>query len=829
MPNPPRARTNAKMNEPDAIPRRRPDPLGLDFAGLKTAALEALQAMCGETWTDYNLHDPGITVLEQLCYALTEVKYRAEFDIADYLAGADGAIDFERLALYRPKDVLPSQAVTLADYRKLIVDRVPEIDNVWLCAENAADAPTAGLYRVFVRPRETPAAAAASDAVGERVLRRVREIYAANRNLGEDLREVRIVARRKVVLRGRIEIEGDRQPVEILARVYGRCARLIARGVEFLPFEDMLARGAPLERIFDGPPTAHGLLDEGRAGAARLSLVDLFGIIGHIEGVRHVEHLALEDERGGRIDSLRLDDFLDAVPYLAHPERDEEIGVRLFKSGRPHPVGAIALRAELDRQHAEYRPARRDAAELDRLSDLPTGTPRRFGEYFSIQHHFPQVYGIGAYGLPLSASPRRRAQAKQLKAYLLFFEQILANDMENLRQAGRLFSLDPDLDRSAFSQPLDDASVPDVEALYAMPRRQRGERVAAVLAKHDDFADRRNRVLDYLLGLHGESFSQRSLRHFDHYLTDGDADAELIRNKLALLESLVELSRDRAGAFNYRAPADGDGNRATLERKVGILLAMRDERGVTPSGVLRERGLRLVEDAAMPWRAVDVAAAGTLGGLSSEPPTTLVVDEAMLFREVECLRQGMLSIAMLHGGIDLERYRLAPTAAGFDVLLGVAEGEPWRRLATQPTRVAAVALARGLRDLLVQLNARSERMQLVEHILLRPRGVESFAMEVPADFHAFRMSAVFPAWTARCAEEKFRNLAEETVLLNCPAHLHADVLWLDFDAMREFEDLHAAWLAALRLAESAVDELDAASQRLIGFLLRHRAVQAPPE
>ena len=46
------------------------------------------------------------------------------------LVGTDGSIDFEKQALFRPQDILPSQAVTLNDYRKLIFDSTPEIENV---------------------------------------------------------------------------------------------------------------------------------------------------------------------------------------------------------------------------------------------------------------------------------------------------------------------------------------------------------------------------------------------------------------------------------------------------------------------------------------------------------------------------------------------------------------------------------------------------------------------------------------------------------------------------------------------------------------------------
>lgn len=45
------------------------------------------------------------------------------------------------------------------------------------------------------------------------------------------------------------------------------------------------------------------------------------------------------------------------------------------------------------------------------------------------------TYGIGAAGLPQSASPARKALAKQLMAYLMFYDQLLANPVGQRREA----------------------------------------------------------------------------------------------------------------------------------------------------------------------------------------------------------------------------------------------------------------------------------------------------------------------------------------------------------------------------------------------------------
>ena len=55
---------------------------------------------------------------------------------------------------------------------------------------------------------------------------------------------------------------------------------------------------------------------------------------------------------------------------------------------------------------------------------VPAGNYMQLDEYASIEYLFPLTYGIGKAGLPANAGDERRAQAKQLKAYLLFYDQL---------------------------------------------------------------------------------------------------------------------------------------------------------------------------------------------------------------------------------------------------------------------------------------------------------------------------------------------------------------------------------------------------------------------
>ena len=95
------------------------DAAPLDFSELRHQAMAFLRSLAGDTWTDHNTHDPGITILEQLCYALTDLGYRSQFALPDLLTreGHDPCAD-----LPAPAQILPTSPVTISDLRKVVID-----------------------------------------------------------------------------------------------------------------------------------------------------------------------------------------------------------------------------------------------------------------------------------------------------------------------------------------------------------------------------------------------------------------------------------------------------------------------------------------------------------------------------------------------------------------------------------------------------------------------------------------------------------------------------------------------------------------------------------
>lgn len=98
--------------------------LDLDYETLRLDALALVQKLSGNLWTDYNIHDPGVTLLEEIIFAMTELGYKTDFEIEDFLTSKNGEIDLQREALYSAEQVKECFPVSMDDYSKFFSRRV---------------------------------------------------------------------------------------------------------------------------------------------------------------------------------------------------------------------------------------------------------------------------------------------------------------------------------------------------------------------------------------------------------------------------------------------------------------------------------------------------------------------------------------------------------------------------------------------------------------------------------------------------------------------------------------------------------------------------------
>ena len=127
-------------------------PESKDYAFLKRTGIDYSQELSGDIWTDYNHHDPGVTILENLCFALTELAYKAGISVEELLyAKRQEPFDSQDNAFFIGERIFPSAPITTLDYRRVLVDYLyPDVKNAWLrpLQSGAFGVDMAGLYRV---------------------------------------------------------------------------------------------------------------------------------------------------------------------------------------------------------------------------------------------------------------------------------------------------------------------------------------------------------------------------------------------------------------------------------------------------------------------------------------------------------------------------------------------------------------------------------------------------------------------------------------------------------------------------------------------------------
>jgi hypothetical protein len=548
------------MSTPQVI-SRLPKGRGLDYAELRTNALGFVQEMAGKIWTDYNEHDPGVTTLELLCYALTELSYRATLPIADILAGPDGNIDTRRQALHNPRRILPSEPATINDYRRLLVDRVPGLGNVWFLPVDASQTVN-GLYDVLLYAPDADACACEGEPP-DPLLAQALGVYARHRALCEDVRRVTLIRPVRTMLTATVEIDGREAPESIAAELLYRAGQFLAPELRRRPLAKLMADGTATSRIFEGPLLRNGFISDSELGAKaeRIDCTQLISTMAACPGVLSVNELKVRVGRQfyGAADMievssrqvLKLDPRFDAKTFP----------IRLMRHGCLCRLDPNRVRQELAgrwRNHRRVYPLTRDYLEA---FSMPRGRYHDLAHYSSIRTLYPGTYGIGPGGMPADAPPLRRAQAKQLQGYLLVFEQLLADYLAQLAHARDLLSVQP-IDRSYFGQSLA-AAIPDLGELLIEPQG-----IDALRRDGDRWIEQRNRFLDLLLSLYAEDVPADISAACSGADTHGE---ELVETKLALLGKLAEVTRIRGRGFDYLAEASAR-NVAGLEIKSRLQL-----------------------------------------------------------------------------------------------------------------------------------------------------------------------------------------------------------------------------------------------------------------
>ena len=536
-----------------------------DYSFLRQEGIKHIEKLASRIWTDYNTHDPGITILELLCYAITDLGYRSSYDIKDIITTEPGKPDAWVNQFHTAAEIFPCNPVTILDYRKLLVD-LPGIKNAWLeIAEENEIAFYAnrikseltykqpkgeervkleGLYKILIEFEEQVENTQKKDIKSEAL-----KLLHKHRNLCEDYLSIAEVEDEHISICADIEVSQDADVDDILAEIYYQLGNYFSPPVNFYTIDELLDMDKAIEEIFECPLLNHGFIDNDELEKANLQselhISDIYNFIMDIPGIVAVKNLLLTSYVNGlpyqvnQLWILKLSGK-DFAPKLFR----EKSRIIFYKDILPY----IANEKSVNQKLSELK----DVNKKHRLSGheknlpIPEGRVMDIEDYFPLQNEFPLCYGIGEIGLPGSSSYKRKAQAKQLKAYLLFYEQIFANYLSQLAHTKDLFTYDENVEQTYFVHLLKD--IDGLEELFIdYTNYQNG--LYKLVESEELFLERRNRFLNHLLARFAEELVEYG--NLLVMMKGNAAYRELKKNKIDILKEYPVLSSERGKAFNY--------------------------------------------------------------------------------------------------------------------------------------------------------------------------------------------------------------------------------------------------------------------------------------
>lgn len=571
-------------------------PPSQDFTFLKGEAIDYVQKHIGSEWTNFNPSDPGMTILDQFCYALTELGYCTDFSIADILTDSDGKMEMEN-QFYPPYEILTTAPYTINDYKKYIIDGVENIDNVTILCYNTNVFPFNKVYQMYLYVN--PAITNPIEISG--LCKSAYYLLNKSRNLGEIFNMPIALLPLTCWIDTKIVLEKEADPYTVLVALQNDLRSYIFPKITQTGYDTLKQNGYTAEEIYDGPQLLNGwiLTDSLTDKKDTVQGIDLVPIIAAVKGVASVAGLQLY-QNGIPVPVLQsqISELL-VIDVMASFQNKKLI---LNANGKDLPSDTLGpLGINID-NFKETLSCINTATHLK----VPKSSFRDINSYYSIQNTFPQQYGIGADTLEDASQPVQVAQSRQLKGYLTLFDQILANQFSQLANVSKLFSFKNSVcgapsDEETFYAVKDKYEQKHLEypvpykmfspsyfyqSLYTVPHIKpllkdntafnygNGTESAAeqlekswfeyqqdpynpyiyglmkIMEEEKTNLDRRNNLLDHLLARHGESPKLIDAIIHDTVYT-GDKRKDQIILKSLYLQNLGLLSYNRQKAYNF--------------------------------------------------------------------------------------------------------------------------------------------------------------------------------------------------------------------------------------------------------------------------------------
>lgn len=855
------------MKNAVTISKQKPASPSMDYAFLRAEGMKWIERYSSDLWTDYNTHDPGITIMELLSYAITDLGYRTAFPLKDILSTAENNDANFKSQFYSAKEILPTRPVSEIDLRKLFID-IDGIRNAWLLKADEAlfvdvknehivaaepehdkfyQFQLNGIYDVKVElDLKATDGSNWDDEKRQKVFDQLRERFHAHRNLCEDLRNIELVDEQKIRICADVEIQPSANAFEVYAEILYRVQNYLAPDVRQYSLSEMRelkktnAEPYRMDEIFNGPVLEFGFIPDEevkRSGLKRkVFLSDIISImmdVQHVIAVKEVKFNFCNDEKelknewvlcidkgkkpGLCLDKMALHFYKDVVPVNANKQKAIDLFREKMESDRL---------AKKNKTYDDYLYAQ--------------GVDRNVNTYRSLRNDLPLVYGVTDHGLPSIADELRRSQAKQLKAYLVFYDQLLGNYLSQLHHVKDLLRLQKPLTdiitpQSYFFQKLNDIGEEEHAkkeiiidtAGYANP----GGTLAGIVSNFEKDTSRLNRFTDHLLSRFAEQFTDYAIQLYS--ISDNVSESELLAAKIQLLKEYPALSKNRSGAYNNTSvPVWDTDNVSGLEHRICRLLGISNYFRHSISSIKSE----VVEEinngtAEYVFRIADPDNASRTLLSSTKKYATKAEAETVFTKAMEH--------AALRDHFDLKQ--AADGRYHFNVIDNKGEVLARRFEFFTSKSIAEAAILKLM--LLVKEQYSNEGVFVVEHLLLRmdatflqkeneqfnkenflPVCTDNDCEDCEQDPYSFRITVVLPGETLRFRNMDFRKQVENLIRQQTPAHIYPKICWVNNEQLAQFETAWKLWLALKQEGKQNTSEGLIATRALIKLLFNLRSL-----
>ena len=697
------------------------------YTRLQRQTLDEVQRLSGKVWTDYNAHDPGVTLADIANYALAELDYKLGFGVADSLTETGRPFDAARFGLFPPVDVYATSPVTEDDYRRMLLATVPGLEN----ADVRCD-PETGAYtvRVLLSPFD------GSD--GDETVRQVEEAFHSRRNLCERLGKVEIIRPDILDFETELEIEPGEDATEVLARIYRHILRYLSGAVSLLTPGSRPAEGVSPEAWLEGSEdTLRAVLP-----VQEYTEHELYKQLCGIKGVDRFRTCYLTKDG---IPQTRL-----SGPYsLRIPKERKDFGhIRMYCGKTEAKIDPDRFLERLEGFHLlRGQSLNRKQRGKENLSawSRPSGTGHDVFTHAPIAGDFPDCYRL---------APGQK-QPSSFEAYTRLYDRVIQNGLDELKELPRLLSLKEE-DESTDYKYLKDA------------------------------IGKKSRYLDFLDRLYGVESHPAWLSEENAY---GETPIGTLRRRMNFLRNAARLEKERMKARNL-LEADGNAPTVKEHFCLLLGIDPNEGRSVSnvlPAHNLRLQERREEDESTL--GITDRIDSLLIGERMLRPDNVLPVEFKGLARDEEGKRreyaamratlpffnENLITGDLFRGGTKLGNYRIVKTDDDLYMLMyRHQEHGGWTNLGQGTDPEELVRMANILRRFLRELNRRSETLYVVEPVLAD-------------ETRTFELILVLPAWTYRFHSPRFRTQCRELLRSLVPAHLTGKLHWLGEKEMRQFE------------------------------------------